>query len=253
MLWSPRQDVLPSGRQDLPPDWLPRGWHGAVSGAGLALAFGGDWQCLSSAVVNGGLTRAGGFLNMHLPEDCPLGEQDPGSRLQSAMRARQLPANSVGMMTGAWMRSLRLASAEVDGHLLAVLLTAGLSNARRAGDAAEQRSLGAGLSTMGTINLALVSTASLTSAALAETLTTVTEAKTAALQSLGVVSAVSGAIATGTGTDATAVFCPLQGRAIAYTGKHTLFGETAALLTIEALTDSLAASAQTTPAAAGQP
>lgn len=226
--------------QALPAAQLPAVWRGSLGPAGLAMVCDRAYCCLSSAVVNGGLVRTRGFLNMHLRQDSPLEPGGPEVRLADEVRARGLPGDSVGMMTGASMRSFRLASAPVDGHLLTVVLTAGLSNARRAGDRAEQRSLFSGHSPTGTINLALVSSVPLTPAAMAETLTTLTEAKAAVLQRLAITSPVSGGIATGTGTDATAVFCPPDAGAVAYTGKHTLFGEIAARLVVEALTNSLA-------------
>lgn len=240
MLWSAPQQLLQSGSLTVPPAQLPMGWHGLVTPDGLALTFERDWQCLSSAVVNGGLVHTGGLLNMHLREDCPLGPEGPVPRLNCAMRHRHLPTNSVGLMTGAWMQSLRVSSTEVEDHLLVVLLTAGLSNVRRAGDHAEQRSLYGRIENIGTINMALASTVALTTAAMAETLTTLTEAKSAVLQDKKITSPVSGGVATGTGTDATAVLCPPEGEAMQYTGKHTRFGEVAAQLVQQALSDSLA-------------
>lgn len=208
--------------------------------SGVCLCFAQPQRCLSSAVVNGGLVYSRGFLNMHLRHDRPLGSAGPQARLNAELAARHLPADSVGMMTGASMRSLRLASVQLEDHQILLLLTSGLSNARRAGDHADQRSLADELSATGTINMALVSTLALTPAAMAETLATLTEAKAAALQDLAVTSPVSGQIATGTGTDATAVFCASDGVGLRYTGKHTRFGEVAARLVIDALRDSLA-------------
>ncbi len=51
-----------------------------------------------------------------------------------------------------------------------------------------------------------------------------TEAKTAAIMDAGVVSRVSGRIATGTGTDCQAIVCPEWGVAEEYAGKHTRVG-----------------------------
>ena len=104
---------------------------------------------------------------------------------------------------------------------------------------ADARALRPGNCNVGTINLALATTLALTPAAQVETLATLTEAKAAALQSLDERSRVSDKIATGTGTDATAVFCADTGEALQYTGKHTLFGEYAARLVIDTLTDAI--------------
>ena len=78
------------------------------------------------------------------------------------------------------------------------------------------------------------------SAALAKSLTTLTEAKTATLADLGIVSPVSCALAAGTGTDATAVFCARGGAPLHDTGKHTAFGEMAARLVTDTLGDAIA-------------
>jgi len=72
-----------------------------------------------------------------------------------------------------------------------------------------------------------------------ETALVATEAKAALLQDLGIRSPVSGAIATGTGTDALAVFAGAGPPTIHYAGKHTLFGEAVARLVLAALADSI--------------
>ena len=72
-----------------------------------------------------------------------------------------------------------------------------------------------------------------------EAVITATEAKTAALQNLGIKSPASGTPATGTGTDAIAVACGHGSIKVQYCGKHVIFGEILAKLVIEALTSSL--------------
>jgi len=239
-LWS--AEKLSDTALALPPALLPADWQAWVDRDGLAVSFDRPQQCLSSAVARGGWVQAGGFVNMHLPGDCPfgpLGETPPERMLANHGAARGAAVDSVGMMTAATMRSLRLASTSIDGVMLSVLVTSGLANARRAGDTVEHTGLSAPPISAGTINLALGTSSALTPAAMAETLTTLTEAKAAALQDAGITSPVSGALATGTGTDATAVFCPPHGAALRYTGKHTRFGEQAARLVIAALIDAI--------------
>lgn len=236
-LWSAQ--ALAEQPLTLPAALLPAGWQGQVSADGVALRFAEAQQSLSSAVAHGGWEQTHGFINMHLRGNCPLGETPPEMVLARHAEKRGLAADAVGMMTAASMRSLRLASVVIDGVMLSVLVTAGLANARRAGDAADQPGLAATPPTLGTINLALGTTAALTPAAMAETLTTLTEAKAATLQDMRITSPVSGALATGTGTDATAVFCAPQGNPLRYTGKHTRFGEQAARLVIVALGDAI--------------
>lgn len=150
-----------------------------------------------------------------------------------------LGADTVAMMTGAAMTSLRVATAAIEAERFTVALTAGLSNARAAGDAAEQRGLYEQAESVGTINIALLASARLGDAALVETMGTIAEARAATLAQAGIESPVSGRPATGTGTDATAVFCAPAGRAVEYAGKHTIVGETVARLVMSALKASL--------------
>jgi len=244
MLWSACEAGVADAPVCLPEALLPAGWCGRVDTAGLALSCERTQSCLSSAVANGGLVRTRGFINMHLREDRPLGAHDPADWIAVHAENAGLPAGSVGMMTGASMRSLRVAGTAIADQRIAVVLTAGLANARRAGDTAEYHALYPAGQLTGTINLALLTSVPLECAAMAETLATLTEAKAAVLQSSAITSPVSGELATGTGTDATAVFCPVQGRPVRYTGKHTQFGECAARLVIEALGDAIAQDAR---------
>lgn len=108
----------------------------------------------------------------------------------------------------------------------------------RATLARSARALGLAPAT-GTINTLVLTDARLGTAALAEALMVATEAKAAALQSLGVFSPVSGGTATGTGTDATAVAGGHGPATAEWCGKHTLLGEMIAGAVIDALTDSL--------------
>ena len=230
----------------LPAGALPPGWHGRVDRGAVGVLFDRPRPVLSSALVNGGWGQAGGFCNMTVDAAAPRHAGGPAALVAETAAARDLPADSVGMMTGAWMHRLRLASVREAGHTLCLLLTAGLANARRAGDPADGAELvpaGDGPlddGPVGTINCAFGTSLALTPAACAETLATLTEAKTATLIDHGVTSPVTGAPATGTGTDATAVFAGLDGAPLAYTGKHTRFGELAARLMITALGDALA-------------
>lgn len=225
----------------LPAGALPPGWQGRVDRTAVGVAFDRPRPVLSSALVNGGWGRAGGFCNMTVDAAAPRHAGGPAALVAEATAARGLPADSVGMMTGAWMHRLQLVHVREAGHTLCLLLTAGLANARRAGDPADSPELvPAGDEPIGTINCAFGTSLALTPAACAETLATLTEAKAATLAAHGVTSPVSGALATGTGTDATAVFAGLDGTPLAYTGKHTRFGELAARLMIAALGDALA-------------
>ena len=199
-------------------------------------------RILSSAVLNGGLVSATYLLNMRVPENksADVGAHaEPEDTLEAYARGLGLAGPVVGMMTGAHMQSIQVRTACEAGVDIAIALTSGLSNARRAGDAADARVWFKTDLPAGTINIALVTSATLPPAAMAECLMIVTEAKTAALADAGVNSPVSGRPATGTGTDATAIISG-GGAAVRYCGKHTRFGELAAQAVIAALSASIA-------------
>ncbi len=210
-------------------------WEDAVQ-----LRFASPQIALSSAVSNGGFCRADNFLNMQVPRNPCKPLESPVKTLKDYAALRGIVGTTVAMMTAASMRSCRLCVEAIEQYHLAVLVTSGTNNARRIGDEAEQQSLWVEKpSTLGTINIAVVSSVPLLPAAMVEAITLVTEAKAAALQDLCIFSAVSDALATGTGTDATALFASEGPSELPYAGKHTLFGERLGVLTHRAITQSL--------------
>ncbi len=193
---------------------------------------------LSSAVMNGGAVEADHILNLKVPKRGETAEL-PESTLQSYTSRNGWQGLCVGMMTAASMASLRIKSETVDGVEIAVLVTAGLSNPRRAGDRADHRSMETGPQDPGTINTIVLSSAPLTDAAMVEAIMLSTEAKVAALQECSVLSPVSNAPATGTGTDSCAVACNPDGQGVRYVGKHVLFGEILGKLVKQAVAESV--------------
>ena len=87
--------------------------------------------------------------------------------------------------------------------------------------------------------ICMVGSWSLTPGVMVEALMVVTEAKAAVLEEQGIRSPVSGALATGTGTDALAIFGRDGGPTPRYAGKHTLLGETLGRLACSAIADSV--------------
>jgi len=197
---------------------------------------------ISSAVMNGGAVIADHILNLSVRNKFKNGfeiRQPPEVTLAEYCRYFGWSGTAVGLMTAASMDSFRLAKATEQGIEIFVLVTTGLSNARRAGDYAEHREIGLPPDKTGTINIICMTTAVLSPAAMLEAVITATEAKAAALQNLGIISPVSGAPATGTGTDAIAVGCGHGSTEVQYCGKHVIFGEILAKLVIEAVTSSI--------------
>jgi len=208
----------------------------------ICVVFNTERPVLSSAVFNGGACTASNILIMQVAENFDGTKQiveNPENTLAEYCRQLQLSGTTVGMMTSASMDSFRLASRSSQGVAISVLVTAGISNARCAGDRADWRTFQTDADPTGTINIIILTNAMMSHAAMVESVMLATEAKTVAMRRLGVKSPVSGAIATGTGTDAIAVANGFGSETIRFCGKHVLFGEMLASIVIEAITESL--------------
>jgi adenosylcobinamide amidohydrolase len=210
--------------------------------AHIWVGFSAEHPVLSSAVYNGGACAASNILIMKVAENFKGKKQiaqTPENTLAEYCRQLRLGGTTVGMMTSATMDSFRRVTRLSQGVEISVMVTAGTSNACCAGDRAAWRKFQINDNPTGTINIIIITNATLSDAAMVESVMVVTEAKTVAMRKLGIKSMVSGAMATGTGTDAIAVVNGIGPEAIHYCGKHVLFGEMLASAVIEAITGSL--------------
>lgn len=144
------------------------------------------------------------------------------------------PAHSVMMMTGVDIRRVRIARAMHDRIIVQAWCTAGCSNALRVGDTATVEHL-----TPGTINIIVAVNEPLSVPALIEAMQLAVEARVAAMLTAGVKSTVSGASATGTGTDCVAIAAPISPHNVKYCGKHTRLGELIGRVVLKACTAAL--------------
>jgi len=190
----------------------------------IHVAFSISHRVTSSAVLNGGIVEANHLVNLNVPKHGHCIEP-PEETLANYCTDCGWEGTTVGMMTAASMNSFRMAKETVQGVDIVVMVTAGLSNARRVGDHAEQRTIADQPETPGTINIVVLTSAILTEAASVEAVLMITEAKAAALQEADVRSPISNRIATGTGTDSVAVVSGHGPETVRYCGKHVLFGE----------------------------
>ncbi len=154
------------------------------------------------------------------------------------------PACTAVMATAANMNyAACTARSDADVEVLAVVTAGVETNAVCAGDPASSRELSQGVVAVppvGTINTILLSNMPLSPAALARTVITMAEAKSAALQRLAVPSCYSSDLATGTGTDQYCVAVPLEGaRTLKYASPHVKFGEIAGLAVRDATLEAL--------------
>ena len=141
-----------------------------------------------------------------------------------------IPRNDLSFLsTGANMNNLAVCEKSYQDRTVCCLATGGVGNALRSGvDVADWvENDGIYTKTLGTINIILLTNVTLTDGAMAKTIITATEAKTAALQDMDARSSVSPwNQATGTGTDNIIVVSGVDpDKKIRTTGGHSKMGE----------------------------
>lgn len=195
-------------------------------------------RVLSSAPRGGGLVRARSILN-HQVAPNPITQQP----LESGKRVRHIrwrdPARYLGMlaasfgarppwvglMTAVPMKRCLSLREESNGIWVECFCTVGVTNAVRAGEPAFFTGSARRCSTAGTINIILVTNATLSVPAMVGAVQVATESKTAALMDRQVQSRTGSGRATGTGTDAVVIACRMRGGLrLRYSGTHTLIG-----------------------------
>lgn len=223
--------------------------------AGLAVALEPPWLVVRTlspcTMASWSLTRPGlvtadtvAWLEVR-EEDLPAG-RDPLALLSEAQAARGL-ADAVGLMTSAPVAdhvAVRRVCRDAGARPVAaeVVLTLGLNNAERVGRRVHTGAAG-GSPPSGTINLVCHVSRPLTQAALLETLSVATQARTAAVMALGLALLPDGAVATGTGTDCIVVAAPVAAPLsaadrpppAAYAGTHTAIGEAVGAAVMDAV------------------
>lgn len=210
----------------------------------VQMSFPASKRCLANSPLGGGFMTADNYLNLKVPYNLSKKEiqfPTPSQTLREFSRSLGLnPDNTVGMMTAADLETFAYARVEHEEFWIDSGITVGLGNARRAGDDADydefpQKSL----LPNGTINIAVVSNISFSDAAMVEAVILSSEAKAAILAKHSITSTKSGEGATGTGTDAVAVFTDIEGVRINYCGKHVLAGQMLARAVMSALSEAI--------------
>lgn len=207
-------------------------WTATAHERTLVVSFPQAYAVLSWAPLNGGFSLARSILNHQVRTD-EYPAEEPAAFLLALAQRLQTPTPVVGLMTGVMMERLVRRFVRRDELFLECFATVGLSNALAVGDPATYEEK------PGTINLIAVLNQPLTESALVEATTIVTEAKTQALFTARIKSTISGAWATGTGTDCVAVACPQGAVMSRYCGKHTLLGELLGRVVGEAMAEGL--------------
>lgn len=223
------------------------------AGRFVVAELGGAHHVLSTSVRNGGQTTGVRFLlnhqscegAAHLDRHRAMTASLDAYHDQACAEAGVPPAETALMGTAANMNYIAIAT-ESDEHLeVTAVVTAGVEgNATTAGDAANWRETGAGMSKVvyaGTINTMLLIHHPVTASALARAVVTMTEGKSSALMRLAVPSRQGPDLATGTGTDQFCIAAPalseVEGpfvRPLTSASPHVKLGELIGLATRKA-------------------
>jgi adenosylcobinamide hydrolase len=188
-------------------------------------------KVLSSAVLNGGMREAKCIMNVHVPEETGLDEDDnvhmeAGDFLKEKTEKLGIPKDQiVGIMTAAKMKNVDVVTNKLDDLTLTAFATAGVHFAATAGDETASKQSAFPPIKWGTINIIVLIDGDLTDSCIVNAVSTAAEAKTVALRELDVRSRFSGEVATGTVTDSTVVACTKRGPKIEYSGTATAVGE----------------------------
>lgn len=174
------------------------------------------------AMLSWSLTRPGfqvarrvawlGVRNADLPS-----WEDPADSIRRLMADADL-GDAVTLVTSRDITRYHLAHAAVDGETAVCLATVGLSNSERVGVRCQEP-----VPQPGTINTLVHVGRPLTEAAFVETVSIVTQARTAAVLDARVIRA--GVAVTGTGTDCIVVAAPEGPDGARFAGLHTAVGE----------------------------
>ncbi|TVT48670.1 MAG: hypothetical protein FHP94_09175 [Denitromonas halophila] len=179
---------------------------------------------LSSSFHGGGFRRVRHILNANVSVDyC---SDAPTADLERIAIECDINGAFIGLLTAVPLHRARLAVAEENGLRVAVLATAGISAPHNA--------------TPGTINLIVLVDAALTRPAMVNAIITATEAKTATLTEMAILTA-DGALATGTSTDTVTIASTGIGVLHPYAGPATVPGWLIANAVRRAVRDSLLA------------
>lgn len=192
---------------------------------------------ISSAIYGGGFVSLDHIVNRYVDKhyDC----SDPVNDMSNFIAVHGYPAETTaGLMTAVKLKYASIREERSEQASILCCTTAGVGNAARAGSS---RTTFAAYQP-GTINIMLLIDGMMTPACMVNAMLTVTEAKAAALHDLGVKDHETGAVATGTTTDA--MVLGISGNAAYgvnhhYAGTATDLGGMIGRLVYESVTESI--------------
>jgi adenosylcobinamide amidohydrolase len=189
-----------------------------TTGPGLLLVrFAALQRIASWAIVNGGVGRTRNVAWFHVTNADLRPPVDPVELARSRLAGAGVP-DAVALLTSRDLRTYTDVECRYRDATARAIATVGLGNALRAGDPPGPDGR------IGTINVLCHVDRTLSDGALLEALALAAEARTLAVRDAEVPSRISGAWASGTGTDCIVIAAPDAGEPQRYTGKHTNVG-----------------------------
>lgn len=191
-------------------------------------------QTLASSVVGGGFQKTRTIINRHVDKN--YDHPDPAADLHCFAQRQGLDTAVVGLITACYIHQARAITLREDQLIVTAIITAGVSNASSAGLSKPANRQ------PGTINMIILTNASLFPSAMVNAVMTCTEAKTHTLISRKLTVPGAGFMATGTSTDAVVIACTGRGVRLPYAGPATTIGWLMARAVRQGLTAALDAS-----------
>jgi len=204
-----------------------------IRGGTLVIELKRMHRIISSAPRGGGILRARSILNHQVPANpSTLKRQvartwgDPARYLGRLAVRMKAAMPMVGLMTAVPMKQLVVDREQSGPVWIECFCTVGVTNAVRAGEPLLITRRMDGRHAQGTINIILVTNATLTMTAMVGAVQVATESKTGTLIKYKVPSSArKSSLATGTGTDAVVIASSLEGlHRVRYSGTHTEIG-----------------------------
>ena len=186
-------------------------------------------RTFASTILNGGLGETDSVLMVQVP--LHYDHAAPVEHLRTMLRELRLPEDTACFMTAAELdKAFCAKGVEHNGSQAVALVSAGISNSIRAGEASREGSVPH--RQVGTINIVAVTDRPLADCGLANAIMTITEAKAAALQDHQIPG-------TGTTSDAVLIACPLEGERCLWSGTGSDHGIALAMAVRSALGESI--------------
>ena len=225
---------MPNYNQYKVPTTLRSGGYVDIHSSAITVTYDMPYYAISTSPFNGGLHHVMAVRNQQLTFFVNNESELPGGSTSDYLAKEcvqlDLPIHfCTALLTTASMNRHAYVCQSEDSIIIEVIATAGVEKtAHRSGDGYTYYEKDGAFHTGGTINLLVFTNCALTDGALTKSLLTITEAKTVALQSIGITSVLSNQPATGTSTDGVIMTIDPNGELLTDTGTFSQFGDTLA-------------------------